>query len=364
MTKADRYFISASRGAKTSGSSYTALARPLSQAEYETFVNGVRGRDERVQQTLQHAEKYFDQWTAELEEGFNILVYGYGSKRRLLNRFATTLSKRGHIAVVNGHFPGLGLRDILTSIEDNVGVVDCPTPASATPLERSAHRIYTHFSTGRPLYLILHNIDAPSMRTPKSLAALSLLASCPKIHLIASFDHVHTPLLFSTTQSNTPSNVPDGPITRGFNWLYHHIPTFDDYDLELSYARLSTTLDQSATISEEGALQILRSVPPMAARLLKLLLTRQLENGDATAHPPSTTAPAFALDVDLMQKLARDKFIAREEERFNALLREFRDHGLVVVAEVDGEGKSGRWAWIPLGRGGLERILGEMGDVE
>lgn len=387
VSRADNYFLSASRAARTSGLSYAALARPLSQAEYEAFANGARGSNSRVQAALESAEAYFPQWVAELKDGFNLLIYGYGSKRRLVNRFVTTeLSRRGHVAIVNGHFPQLGLRDVLATLEDTLSIPDAPFPPAATPLERAAYRVYARFAkpsaAKAPLFLILHNIDAPALRTPRALSALALLASAPFIHIVATFDHLHTPLLFSASASNAPPHEAgakgdDGfpPSMRGFNWIYHSIATFDDYDVELSYARLSTTslgaLGQAGTtgVSEEGALQILRSVPPMAARLLKLILTRQIaglpaETTSHAAYPTSSTAPVFALDVDVLQKAARDRFIAREEDRFNALMGEFKDHGLVVVAELDPEGRTGRWAWVPLGKAAIERILEEMKDVE
>ncbi|TXT05014.1 hypothetical protein VHUM_03834 [Vanrija humicola] len=383
-SRADGYFLTTSRSARTSGQSYTSLAQPLSQAEYEAAANGVRAGQERVQQALERAALHFDQWAEELAAGFNLLLYGYGSKRRLANRFVEShLSKRGHCAVVNGHFPQLGVRDVISALEDTLNIPDAPAPPAATPLERAAYRLYAAFSGKRrtpPLFLILHNIDAPALRTPKALAALSLLASSPRIHIVTTFDHVNTPLLFSATLNNTPPHAPgatvDGevPPSRGFNWLYHSVPTFDDYDVELAYARLSAAtlaLEGAgrAGISEEGTLQILRSVPPMAARLLKVILTTQVASlpedaASHVAHPPSQTAPGFALDVDLLQRTARDKFIAREEDRFNALLGEFRDHGLVIVAELDGEGRTGRWAWVPLGKAAVERILDEMKDVE
>ena len=189
-------------------------------------------------------------------------MYGFGSKRRLLNRFVSEkLCKKGHCVVVNGHYPGLGIRDIISQIEDTLAVPqDTPFSATAiTPLERSAHRLYSYllpletFPPGqrrstkvsdRDLYLVLHNIDAISLRTPRSLAILSLLASSPRIHLIATFDHLHTPLLFSASSSNTPQHSYDSgswsgsaPVTRGFNWLYHNLTRYDDYDLELSYQR-------------------------------------------------------------------------------------------------------------------------------
>lgn len=391
-SRADAYFLAAGRGTRTSGQSYAALATPLSQAEYEATANGARGTTRQVKDALQAAEGYFPQWEAELDAGFNLLLYGYGSKRRLVNRFTTALARRGHVAVVNGYFPGLGLRDVLASLEDNLAIPDAPAPPGAAPLERAAHRLFAHFSSEgvRPLFLVLHNIDAPALKAAKALAVLALLACAPGIHIVATFDHVNTPLLFSATASATPPHpwrkprsrrkgdeyVPaDVPPTRGFNWVYHSVATYDDYDVELSYARLSASAigalghSGAAGVSEEGALQILRSVPPMAARLLKLILSRQIASlppdpSTHAAHPPSQTAPAFAMDVDLIQKTARDRFIAREEDRFNALLGEFRDHGLVVVAELDGEGRTGRWAWVPLGKSAIERILDEMKDVE
>ncbi|GMK58516.1 hypothetical protein CspeluHIS016_0505480 [Cutaneotrichosporon spelunceum] len=368
-SRADAYFLAAARGAQSSGRSYAALAAPLSQAEYEATAVGARGATARVNAALDAAEAHFPQWEAELGAGFNLLLYGFGSKRRLVNRFVQRVSARGHCAVVNGFFPGLGLRDVLSALEDNLRIPDAPAPPSATPLERAAHRVYTHFSGGAtvPLFLVLHNIDAPALRAGRAMAVLALLACSPGIHIIATFDHVNTPLLFSAVASATPPHPPNKgypPASRGFNWVYHSIATYDDYDVELAYARLRSTAANTASVSEEGALQILRSVPPMAARLLKLILLRQLAAlPDGAVCAPAPIAPSFALDIDLLQTAARDRFIAREAERFDALLGEFRDHGLVVTADTDGE-RAGRWAWIPLGRAALERVLAEMVHVE
>jgi origin recognition complex subunit 2 len=354
-----------------------------------------------VDSLLDDLAERFEQWELELEEGFNLLMYGYGSKRRLLNRFVVERpSRKGHCVIVNGHYPGLGIKDILSQIEDTLAIPqDLPVPPSAsTPLERSAHRLYAYLlppeaippakrktmpTSESPLYLVIHNVDAISLRTPRSLSILSLLASSPRIHLVASFDHIHTPLLFPahitdsgphTYEAGSWTGIP--PSSRGFNWLYHNATTYDDYDLELSYQRLSASTSLSGLsggstggISEEGALQILRSVPPMALRLLKLLLTKQLASlppnpASHTAYPANPVAPVFGIDNDILQKLAREKFIAREEERYNALIGDFRDHGLVVEALTDMEGRQGKWVWIPLGKAALERVVQEMGAVD
>ncbi|ORY34195.1 origin recognition complex subunit 2-domain-containing protein, partial [Naematelia encephala] len=403
-SKSDAYLLHASRSSRTSGNSYSSLARPLSQAKYEQYAASARSNGKSravVEDCLERLSSRFSQWELELEEGFNILGYGFGSKRHLLNRFVTErLSRIGHCVVINGHFPQLGIRDVLSQIEDTLSIPqDIPVPPSAsTPLDRSAYRTYAYFlpssalpgrqkpheTSNVPLYLVIHNIDSPSLRTPRSLGILSLLASSPRIHIIASFDHLNTPLLFSAASTNHfPHTYEPGswtgtpPPGRGFNWIYHNMTTFDDYDLELTYQRLSASnnaiggLSSTSTggISEEGALQILRSVPPMALRLLKLLLTKQLaalppEPSQHVAHPASQTAPVFAIDNDTLQRLARERFIAREEERYNALMGEFRDHGLVVEALEDHESRTGRWVWVPLGKAAVERVLETMDSVE
>ncbi|KAI9635849.1 DNA replication origin binding protein [Dioszegia hungarica] len=404
-SKADAYFSAHARSARTSGNSYSALVKPLTQAEYELYAGAARSKRERSQAVvdglLDDLVKRFEQWEVELEEGFNLLMYGFGSKRRLLNRFVTErLCRKGHCVVVNGHFPGLGIRDVLSQIEDTLAVPqDIPVPATAaTPLERSAHRLYAYLIppaaipsakrkttqvSDKDLYLVIHNIDAPSLRTPRSLAILSLLASSPRIHLITSFDHLHTPLLFSSSIAKSPPHLyaPGSwtgapPSSRGFNWLYHNLTTYDDYDLELSYQRLSasSTLSglssgTSGGISEEGALQILRSVPTMGLRLLTLLLSKQLASlppnpSSHTAYPANPVAPVFGIENDILAKLAKEKFIAREDERYAALMGEFKDHGLVVEALLDAEGRQGRWVWIPLGKAALERVIQEMGGVD
>ncbi|WRT63727.1 uncharacterized protein IL334_000650 [Kwoniella shivajii] len=399
ISKADRYFQLISRSSKTSGNSYSLLTKPLSQNQYDMYTELSSKARESIRPPETFEERY-DQWELELNEGFGLMFYGFGSKRNTINRFVKErLTKRGNVVVINGHFPQLGIRDVLSQIEDNLAVPqDIPIPPSSnsTTIERSAHRIYAHFLPTHAippfkkkdyriaegvLYLIIHNIDSHSLRKPLALSILALLASSPRIHIIATFDHLHAPLLFSPALNNTPPHTYCAggwngsiPMERGFNWIYHNMTTYAPYTSELSYLRLSASshlsLSSSATgISEEGALQILRSVPPMAARLLKLLLTRQMSNLPPEpvhhiAYPANQVAPVFAVDNDILQSLAKEKFIAREEERYDALIGEYRDHGLVVEAGLDGEGRTGRWVWVPLGKAAVERVLETMKEVE
>lgn len=126
-------------------------------------------------------------------------------------------------------------------------------------------------------------------------------------------------------------------------------------------------------ITEEAVQQILQSVPPMAIRLLKILISRQLtsiptESIHHSAHPyiqgGNANAPIYAVDVEILQRICKEKFVAREEERFGALMGEYKDHGLVVECGLDFEGRVGRWVWVPLGKGAVMRVLESLKDVE
>ena len=58
---------------------------------------------------------YFPQWRFELEQGFNVLCYGYGSKRELLLDFVQEYLGDGPVVVIHGYHPSIQLKKILVS---------------------------------------------------------------------------------------------------------------------------------------------------------------------------------------------------------------------------------------------------------
>jgi hypothetical protein len=69
--------------------------------------------------------------------------------------------------------------------------------------------------------------------------ALSLLAAVPGIHIIASIDHILSPLRKSSSQllamADSWLSVWDSRLMSRFKWLWHHTPTFAPYDVETRY---------------------------------------------------------------------------------------------------------------------------------
>lgn len=45
-----------------------------------------------------------------------------------------------------------------------------------------------------PLFIIIHNLDGAMLRAEKTQAAIARLASLPRVHVLASLDHINAPL--------------------------------------------------------------------------------------------------------------------------------------------------------------------------
>jgi len=84
----------------------TAPVRRATQKESEQRAEGYRSS--------------FPQWQHTMSGGFNLLFYGYGSKRLLLETFATEACKDGTVIVVKGFLPSTTPKKILQVITDKV----------------------------------------------------------------------------------------------------------------------------------------------------------------------------------------------------------------------------------------------------
>ncbi|TFK60246.1 ORC2-domain-containing protein [Pluteus cervinus] len=428
-TNFDAYFTHIAARSQTSTNVFTHLIPPLTQDEYTEAISKALPQLNALSDKYKPAlleepirSQVFRRFMFELREGFNILCYGYGSKRQVLNDFAKRFcSKDGNVVVVNGFQPDLNFRNVLQAVETNVpGVAerDIP-PGSSSALENQAKRIYDFLwedahakkSKVKDLYFVIHNIDAPALRTQKVKSCLALLALHPRIHIIASIDHINAPLLWSTTEASTrkpdlSSSSPPVNPARGFNWLYHDLTTLHPYDFELTFAD-RTSLSGAhggppkrkdggmggggaggagggTMFSETAALHILASVTQKAKKLFELMANKQLESidavgaaaedgGDGVGDGQTKTGSSrqqqqqqqtvtaqqqmpelHGIGYDALFNMARDEFIATNDTALRSLLGEFRDHGLVMTATggttAGGAGAAGggEVLWIPM----------------
>ena len=229
----------------------------------------------------------------ELEQGFNICLYGYGSKRDLAMSFAEHMhlqaEKAPKILIINGYTPGLTIRDVLATVAGQMLPKNIKLPAqpSATLdliFEGLSERPSIH------LTLIIHSIDHPNLR--KAQPSLARLASNPSISLLATCDTPNFALLWDIT------------LTRQFRFLHHDATTFEPYTAELDVVEdVNTLLGRSGRRlgGKDGVGYVLKSLPENARNLFRILVAEQLAQadteGEAAAASAAATPSAFD-DID------------------------------------------------------------------
>ncbi|KAJ2627363.1 Origin recognition complex subunit 2 [Coemansia sp. RSA 1694] len=306
----ERYFqdLHTTKGSKTSDNTLSKLP-PLTQSECRAILSKVPIKHKGELELLEQLHRrQFRQWFFEMSCGFNLVFYGYGSKRRLMNSFATELAADAPVVIINGFFPTLNLKQSLERVVSEViGIGD--TTGTVADLASLIHGYFD--SEARKvdeMYFIVHNIDGSCLR--KHQAALAVLASCPSVHLLASIDHIEAPLIW------------DSSTTTRFNWAWHDLTTFEPYTVETSYENFAS---DTTEIGPRGVLHVLASLTENAKSIFRILAEYQIAEsvmGDAAAKMPEMAHSAYFA-------ACRDQFLVSSELTFRSQLTEFRDHKVI-----------------------------------
>ncbi|XP_030901688.1 origin recognition complex subunit 2 isoform X2 [Melopsittacus undulatus] len=251
-------------------------------------------------------ESLFSKWMLQLHLGFNIVLYGLGSKRDLLEKFRTSLLQDSVHLVVNGYFPSITVRSILNSITeevlDHIGTFRSPLDQLDFIIERFKE------DSSLELYVLIHNLDSQMLRGERSQQILAQLSSLPHIYLIASVDHINAPLMWDQAKLSL------------YNWLWYETTTFSPYVEETSYEN-SLLVQQSGSLALSSLTHVLRSLTLNARGIFRLLAQYQLENKDNPSYP--------GLSFQDFYQQCREAFLVNSDLTLRAQLTEFRDHKLI-----------------------------------
>ncbi|XP_075861907.1 origin recognition complex subunit 2 isoform X2 [Microcebus murinus] len=173
-----------------------------------------------LKQLNQQYEKLFHKWMLQLHLGFNIVLYGLGSKRDLLERFRTTMLQDSIHVVINGFFPGISVKSVLNSITEEV---------------------LNYMGTFRS---VLDQLD----------------------WIINKFREVW-----------------DHAKQSLYNWLWYETTTYSPYTEETSYEN-SLLVKQSGSLPLSSLTHVLRSLTPNARGIFRLLIKYQLDNQDNPSY--------------------------------------------------------------------------------
>ncbi|NWH71613.1 ORC2 protein, partial [Piaya cayana] len=254
----------------------------------------------------QQHESLFSKWMLQLHLGFNIVLYGLGSKRDLLEKFRTSVLQDSVHLVVNGYFPSITVRSILNSITeevlDHIGTFRSPLDQLEFIIKKFRE------DSSLELYVLIHNLDSQMLRGERSQQIIAQLSSLPSIYLIASIDHINAPLMWDQAKLSL------------YNWLWYETTTFKPYVEETSYEN-SLLVQQSGSLALSSLTHVLRSLTSNARGIFRLLAQYQLGNKDNSCYPGLSFQ-------DFYQK-CREAFLVNSDLTLRAQLTEFRDHKLI-----------------------------------
>ncbi|KAI2603708.1 ORC2-domain-containing protein [Hypoxylon sp. NC1633] len=318
------YFAQNRPGAsKTSTNTLTSL-KLLTHEEYFSILRDYRDPHLEDVEFLDsiHVES-FPQWTFELSQGFGVCLYGYGSKRALLHKFARCIYGKypDHVAnkivIINGYVRSSSLREILSTVASAVDPshkVPAGNPSAMLDSVKtllSAHEVV--------VTVILNSIDAAPLRKTGIQPILAQLAAHPNIRLICSADTPDFPLLW------------DSSLRSSFNFVFHDCTTFAPFTAELEVVDdVHELLGRKARRlgGKEGVTYVLRSLPENAKNLFRLLVGEVLaamDDGDGAADGDNP-----GVEYRMLYNKAVEEFICSSEMAFRTLLKEFHDHQMIT----------------------------------
>ena len=260
----------------------------------------------------------FPQWRFELDHGFNLLFYGAGSKKTVLNDFQENYLQDFPCLVIKGDSETLTLNAIL----DGITQILQKQTTGRSYLKRTENILSMLSCSSKVprIALIIHNIDGEVLTTDTCQTVLTTLAKHEKICIIATSDHVNIGMLWSNAD------------LAKFNWVFHDVTTLADYNGDL--VKRGRGKENMATV--DSAEKVLKSLTSNAHAVFKVLVEHHLEcfKGLSLTTPGATKE---GLRYDIYFERCRNKFAVSNDATFRMQLVEFRDHGLIESRRmVDG----------------------------
>ncbi|KAJ5958568.1 uncharacterized protein N7479_005718 [Penicillium vulpinum] len=311
-------------------------------------------------QSLHH--RSFPQWAFEFNEGFNICLFGYGSKRKLMDQFAEWIynyhlsaTTTPTIVMVNGYTPGISIRSIFATIVTAVMGDDAPSKLGAQPTEVLELLQSALKSHEEPVTVLINSIDAPPLRRAANQALLARLAATPLIRLLVTADTPNFPVMW------------DISLRDQLNLVFHDCTTFLPFSAEVDVVEeVNALLGRKGRRvgGKDGVGFVLKSLPENARNLYRLLLTELItllddghQSDDESAETAGKAGDETGIEFRLLYQKATEEFVASSEMMFRTLLKEFHDHQM-ITSRMDASGME--ILGVPLSRDEMEGVLEDL----
>ncbi|RKF57599.1 Origin recognition complex subunit 2 [Erysiphe neolycopersici] len=363
LTAHEIYFNENKFGSQKTSNSTLSSLELLDHKEYFSHYNKLKNYHEDDLKKLEEVHlDNFNQWQFELSQDFNICLYGFGSKRSLLMKFADYLFKaRKHeksgIVIINGYVSTITIRDIFKTIA-SVITSEILKIGSLTDMLETIFGLLDQ-DKSLEITLIIHSIDGHVLRRLPYQNLLSRLSSHPQIHLVASADHPSFPILW------------DSSLRSLFNFLFYDCTTYQAYNAEIDVIEeVHEILGRSGRRvgGIDGVIFVLKSLPENAKKLFAVLIKEQLKvmSSDYDAFEDDKEdddqksryhGAEVGIEYRVLYQKSVEKFICSNEINFRTLLKEFNDHQ-IIQSKKDAIGSE--LLTIPFSKEELEMILKDI----
>ncbi|KAL3280423.1 hypothetical protein HHI36_017905 [Cryptolaemus montrouzieri] len=337
--RTDDYFSNQStKKIVTSDHTLDKLETPrLAQHELQKLLKNMKLSDVHqncMNNLFKQNRSMFAKWLYVLHENFNILLYGLGSKKNVIDKFQYEFLGDSPVVVVNGFFPSLSIKDILDGIivdllevkRNPANVYECCDIIE----QEFGNRMNTH------LYLLVHNIDGAMLRNNKSQSVLARLANVENIHLVASIDHINGPLIWDHTKLSK------------FNYTWWDMTSFLPYVNETSFES-SMMIQKSGEFALSSLRNVFLSLTTNSKGIYLIILKYQLNNAKNQHYE--------GLAFKDLYSSCREAFLVSSDLALRAQLSEFVDHKMVKFKRsIDGV----EHLVIPISNSLLQKFLDEQ----
>ncbi|XP_065853236.1 origin of replication complex subunit 2 isoform X1 [Euphorbia lathyris] len=342
------YFL-AKEGSKKSTRKITDIDL-VDEQELRAAASNVEPKHEKEVIALMNSyKKLHPRWVFELMCGFGLLMYGFGSKKALIEDFASTALTEYPVLVINGYLHSINLKQVVIALAE---LWWDQLKRKQRKSSRTVHKNEQPFNSrsiddllafmdepqveGNDSFVcvVIHNIDGPALRDSENQQNVARIASCSHIRIVASIDHVNAPLLWDKKMVHTQ-----------FNWNWYHVPTFAPYKIESVFFPLILAHSGTAQSAKTAAI-VIQSLTPNAQNVFKILAEYQV------SHPEEE-----GMAVDDLYTVSREQFLVSSKVALNSHLTEFKDHDLVKTRRQS-DGQDCLYITLPIDA--LQKLLSEI----
>jgi len=249
----------------------------------------------------------FEKWDFLLRQNKNILLYGIGSKKEIIEKYLGRFSKTHPVISVNGYFPSVSASDVIDQLCECLKVDSGRTDS----LDLVEGKLSNYEVV---VYIGINNIDGGMIRSKKSQGVLARIARLPQIRMVASIDHINSPLLW------------DQCLLTDFNWIWMDSTTFLPYSEETSFEG-SILMQSSGQLTLASLRSVFNSLTKNA-RALFLILCREQSTAEKGWE---------GMTFQELYREGRRHLLLSSDSALRLQLKEFIDHAVVKQKRSAGD---------------------------